>query len=77
MGLSTGARSTTEMLIHDIKDKKSFIALLRLIEGGVLIGIICKIRSRAFLWSPFDLIERIKIKYLCILHKQLFFLKQF
>ena len=25
MGLSTGARSTTEMLIHDIEDTKGFI----------------------------------------------------
>ena len=31
-------------------------ALLWSIEGGVLIGIKCKIRSRVFIWSPFDLI---------------------
>ena len=43
------------------------------IEGGVLIGDQCKIRSRAFIWSPFDLIERIKIKILCLFQKQIFF----
>ena len=48
------------------------IALLRLIEGGVLIGIKCNIRSRAFIWSPFDLIERIKIQILCLFNKQIF-----
>ena len=29
-------------------------ALLRSIEGGVLIGIKCKIKGRAFIWSPLD-----------------------
>ena len=48
-------------------------ALLRSIEGGVLIGIKCKIKSRAFICSPFDLIERIKIKILCLFHKKMFF----
>ena len=33
-----------------------------------LVGIQCKIRSRAFIWSPFDLIERITIKILCLVH---------
>ena len=47
-------------------------ALLHSIEGGVLIGIKCKIRSRTFIWSPFDLIERIKLKMRCIFHKQIF-----
>ena len=44
---------------YDIIDSNmtdSNIALLRSIEGGVLIGIKCEIRSRAFIWSPFDLI---------------------
>ena len=35
-------------------------ALLRSIDGGVLIGIKCKIRSRAFIRSPFGFIEGIK-----------------
>ena len=48
-------------------------ALLHSIEGGVIIGIQCKIRSREFIWSPFDLIERIKIKILCLFHKQIIF----
>ena len=51
----------------------SNIALLRSIEGGVLIGIKCKIKSRVFIWSPFDLNERIKIKILCLFHKKIFF----
>ena len=41
------------------------IALLHSIEGGMLIGIQCKIRSRAFNWSLFGFNERIKIKILC------------
>ena len=49
------------------------IALLPSIEGGVLIGIKCKIRSRAFIWSPYDLIERVKIKILCLFDKKIFF----
>ena len=48
-------------------------ALLHSIEGGVLIGIQCKIRSRAFIWSPFDLIERIKIQILCLFHTKKYF----
>ena len=48
-------------------------ALLHSIKGGVLIGNQCKIRSRAIIWSLFDLIERIKIKILCLFHKQIFF----
>ena len=48
-------------------------ALLHSIEGGVLIGIKCKIRSRLFILSPFVLIERIKIQILCLFHKKIFF----
>ena len=51
---------------------KIYIALLHSIEGGMLIGIQCKIRSRAFIWSPFCFIERIKIKILCLFHKKIF-----
>ena len=43
-------------LIHRYKHT----AQLHSIEGGMLIGIQCKIRSRAFIWSPFGFIERIK-----------------
>ena len=48
-------------------------ALLHSIEGGVQIGIQCKIRSWVFIWSLFDLNERIRIKILCLFHKQIFF----
>ena len=54
--------------------EKSSNAPLRSTEGGMLIGIKCKIRSRAFMWSPFDLIERTKIKILCLFHKKKYFL---
>ena len=50
------------------------IALLYSIEGGVLSEFQFKIRSCVFIWSPFNLIERVKIKILCLIHKQIFFL---
>ena len=37
----------------------------------------CKIRCRAFIWSPFDLIERIKMKIRCLFHNYFFTLKNF
>ena len=46
----------------------SLIALLQSIEGGVLIESKCKIRSRAFIWSPVGFIERINTKILWLFH---------
>ena len=61
--LETQTDKRNQFLLQFLNTLAVESALLRSIEGRVLIGIQCKVRSWVFIWSPFDLIH---LKYVAL-----------